>query len=124
MRKLLGLLCLILISTNAKPVNEDPTISLTNTGINEDLKLDSIGLDNNDCDTCHALYSSPVYNVGIRIIFGRRYAEKCIYPMIAKCLIPCFHLHRSGHRTKMIQIKQKRKIHMNYTKKQPIGKNS
>ena len=28
----------MLIMTNAKPVNEDPTISLTNTGIDEDFR--------------------------------------------------------------------------------------
>ena len=84
MRKVLGLLYLLLIMTNAKPVNEEPTISLTNTGIDEDFRLDSIGLENTECDNCHALYTSPFYNLTIRVMFGRRYADKWIYPMIAK----------------------------------------
>ena len=100
MKKVLSLLCLILISTNAKPVDENPTISLTNTGIDEDFRLDSIGLDNKECDTCHALYSSPFYYLGIRIMFGRTYADRWIYPTIAKCLIPC----KSRNRTTYIDL--------------------
>ena len=84
MRKVLGLLYLILIMTNCKPVNEDPTISLTNTGIYEDFRLDSIGEVSTECDNCHALYTSPFYNLAIRVMFGRKYADKWIYPIIAK----------------------------------------
>ena len=97
MREVLGLLCLILIPTNAKPVDEDPSISLTNTGIDDDFKLDSIGLENTECDTCHAQYSSPFYNIGICIKFWRTYADRWIYPTIAKCLIPCISKNRTNY---------------------------
>ena len=78
-----------LTSTNAKPVDEDPTISLTNTGTDEDFRLDSIGLDNSECDTCHALYTSTIYQLGIRIFIGQTLANRWLYPAITTCLIPC-----------------------------------
>ena len=97
MKTILTILYLILASTNAKPVDEYSTLSLTNTGIDEDFRLDSIGLDNRECDNCHALYTSPIYRLAFHILIGKTLANRFVYPAIATCLIPCKYRNRTTY---------------------------